>query len=691
MSEQQINQNGFGPNNISPVNAGTANFPDFSYDERRRLEFLKRYYEAHLWQKWQKAYEDYLLYTVDRKLIIKGFQSNVKIPLIKTYVDSMWTNIYDTNLQMRVSGRTKEDHKKSDSALQFVEWAMSVSNSYQEFMQCVKEAMICWVGYGKIGFMDHTSEISYTRGKTKINQEIQEQYPYIKYVSVFDIFIDPTSSGLEDSLYVIQRKVMHRKDIVKMYGNFIDDLEKKCEICATNPYYFASYDYSRIKYLAYYNDDYINEVMIGETATSETVSTIQDFTLYYKNYLTVNYEGWWHEVLEYWEDNKLQISIDGSTLYDDENPMPLKKKPFFDLQYNKVPGLAFSHGIATSLGDMQAMADTIMNLWLDNMKLQVAPMFQKQKGWDIFQSKDNVLDFEPFWLIETNTPNAITRLQLGSPDFTWSNVLDTIQKISEAWEWLNSYSLGSQNKIERSATWVSAMVQASKSRLLPLTQSMNHALSKIAQTWIVLGRALMPDEVTLRIFDDNQQAQFKNIDMSDLVGMFDFEFDAQALKTATRETQRKQLMDMIALANQTQPDPTTWLPVVNMKDLWAKLIDTFEMPPQDILTSGKEVLEAQAQHQVDKAKIDNKYRDKIGSYSGQGGQPWSAQQYGQFWQNGTSSGKPSYEWNTQWYGAGLPWINPLPWRGEPQQNEADKQEPMNGPPESQVLKEAYQM
>ena len=144
---------------------------------------------------------------------------------------------------------------------------------------------------------------------------------------------------------------------------------------------------------------------------------------------------------------------------------------------------------------------------------------------------------------------------------------------------------------------------------------MNHALSKIAQTWIVLGRALMPDEVTLRIFDDNQQAQFKDIDMSDLVGMFDFEFDAQALKTATRETQRKQLMDMIALANQTQPDPTTGLPIVNVKALWDKLADTFEMAPADVINSGKQMLQAQAQHQVEKARIDNKYRDKISSYS----------------------------------------------------------------------------
>jgi hypothetical protein len=35
--------------------------------------------------------------------------------------------------------------------------------------------------------------------------------------------------------------------------------------------------------------------------------------------------------------------------------------------------------MATALEDIQATADTIFNLTIDNIKLQVAPMFQKMK------------------------------------------------------------------------------------------------------------------------------------------------------------------------------------------------------------------------------------------------------------------------------------------------------------------------
>ena len=87
--------------------------------------------------------------------------------------------------------------------------------------------------------------------------------------------------------------------------------------------------------------------------------------------------------------------------------------------------------MATSLEDIQATSDTIFNLTLDNIKLQVAPMFSKMKGGDLFQFGDNKLEYEPFGVIETNTPDAIQRLQLGTPDFSGTNMMQFLMQLGE--------------------------------------------------------------------------------------------------------------------------------------------------------------------------------------------------------------------------------------------------------------------
>jgi len=51
--------------------------------------------------------------------------------------------------------------------------------------------------------------------------------------------------------------------------------------------------------------------------------------------------------------------------------------------------------------------------------------------------------------------------------------------------------MGYQNKVERSATGVSALVQAFKARLLPLVESMNQALSNVAEIWVAIALTLM--------------------------------------------------------------------------------------------------------------------------------------------------------------------------------------------------------
>ena len=175
---------------------------------RETLEIVKNFYSVHLWNKWASAYRNYFMYKLDRALLIKDFQTNIKSPVVKMYVDAMWTGLYDNVINFRVVGRDRDDQKKADDVKAFLEWWFSASNSRMELMQAIKEALICWPWYLKIGFIDREKKIEYKKGLKKVSKVTKEQYPFIRYVPIFNLFIDPTVKSFEESPYVFERNVM---------------------------------------------------------------------------------------------------------------------------------------------------------------------------------------------------------------------------------------------------------------------------------------------------------------------------------------------------------------------------------------------------------------------------------------------------------------------------------------------------
>ena len=95
------------------------------------------------------------------------------------------------------------------------------------------------------------------------------------------------------------------------------------------------------------------------------------------------------------------------------------------------------------------------------------------------------------------------------------------------------------------------MVQAFKARLLPLVESMNKALAQIAEMWLATSIILMDDSFILRVIGKDGKVVFNKITVEELIGKFDIEFDAQALKSASREVRRNQLIQLVGMASQT--------------------------------------------------------------------------------------------------------------------------------------------
>ena len=583
---------------------------------RETLEIVKNFYSIHLWNKWASAYRNYFMYKLDRALLIKDFQTNIKSPVVKMYVDAMWTGLYDNVINFRVVGRDREDQKKADDVKAFLEWGFSASNSRMELMQAIKEALICGPGYLKIGFIDREKKIEYKKGLKKISKSTKEQYPFIRYVPIFNLFIDPTVKSFEESPYVFERNVMSVEAFNKYYGSYFNNNTKPIiEYALKNPYYFSAYDYNKIKHAAFWDEREIKRFFYDYVENNNNDGWT--FDVFTQNYLSFEKNSKYVEVIEYWSDEKHCTMVNGKVFLDEENPLPLKKKPYVDIEYNKAPWLAFGSWLWVTLEDIQNITDELLNLQMDNTKFQIAPMFQKLKGSDMFSQDASGLLYEPFKVVEVNTPEWMHRLELWSPEFTWVDMIQFLLQLWEMSEWLNSYSMWYQNKVERSATWVSALVQAFKSRLLPLVESMNQALAKIAEMWTATAVVMMDDMIAIRMMWKDGKPVFKDITIDDLVGKYDIEFDAQALKSATREIKRDQLLQLLQTAIQWWVDPNTGEYFIDMRELWREIIDSFEMS-QDLVMNSKEVNKEKTKSMILQAKSEQQVQQAV--------QQWMQQQ-----------------------------------------------------------------
>lgn len=612
----------------------------------RILNFIKTYYQDHLREKWVQAYKNYFMYKIDRQLKIKEFQTNMKSPVTKMYVDAMRTWVYDNVINFRVIGRDRDDQKKAEKVKSFLEWGFSISNSREEFMTTLKEALICWPWYMKVGFVDREKKIKYRKNMKDAYHTIKEQFPYVKYASIFNVFHDPTVERFEDSPYVIERKIMNKDNVRKYYTSIIGDVDKKIDYAIWHPMYFSNYDYNKIKHTLFWNKDYITRYILDNNMDMDT------FT---RNYLSIDYQGNYIEVIEFRTNDELVILFNGREAYAWPTNLPINKKPYACIQYNKAPWLAFGNGLWTSVADIQAMVDELLNLQMDNTKFQIAPMYQKMKGSDMFSANSKKwLEYTPFGMVETNTPDGIKRLELGSPEFTGTNMIQFLLQLWEMSEWVNSYTMGYQNKVERSATWVSALVQAFKARLLPLVESMNAALATIAEMWIAIAITLMKWDFTVRVLDEEWAAVFKDITLEDLLGKYDIEFDAQALKSATREVKRSQLAELLPIAMQAGINANTWEYFIDMRKLWRSIFEAYELP-QDLVLDTKEIVKEKTNFQAQQQMANQKMQQRI----------QQQQQAWQFFQQQQQS----------WKGQQEDWMQPMSWERPPVQPYIPKTSP----------------
>ncbi len=584
---------------------------------------LARHFQQNVWIEDIKDYADYIVYNsnLDREgNPIPAWQTNGTIPIARMHNDVMFSSVYDNVLQSRVSGRTTEDHKKADNARNFVEWGMSRWWSRKELIEAAKEAIVCWEWYAFMGFKNETETIKYKGKWNKPMKKVTtEQYPFLEFVSTYDIMFDPTAPSFYKSKYVIRKRVEHLDDIKARYKTFIKDFEVATKSADAGAPIFG-HDYNRVKFAMMNQRDWIGgptpsttgwAAKAAEDGTFNGGINLDFLNKNVKNQLTINYSGGFYEVVEYWEKKKFILLLNGIEVHNWPNPFPVERIPFVQLLSNKIPGCPFSVSNSQAIRHVTKTIDRLMNLTVDNITLNVIPMFESAQWTDIDLQGKDFLDMIPFKVYKTTTAGSIKKLNLGTGDFSWVNLTQFFIQIAEMISGSSGYAIGYQNKVERSATGVSALTSASKTRLNEFMDSMNIALGMISEFWIQCGVAVLPNEISIKVDDPDTGIHFYDITIEDIIGKFDFEFDAKALKTATRELQRAQAMKLLELAAQIAVNPVTGQAYVNIPELFKVVVDSFEFDGKKIVLTVDEAVQQQGDAAVAAEKGKFKTQKKL--------------------------------------------------------------------------------
>lgn len=440
------------------------------------------YFEKTFFTRYIQDYKDYLWYTWDRKREIEEWQTNVVFPLVSWMVDTMYASIYDSKFKFNVSTDWIDGTDKLLNHSFDYEW-----RGRNAVMSASKEAIITWKGYIEpyLINMQEKKKVKWKNYGKKI------KVPVIDYLSIFDVFYD-YSKRLEDSPFTMKRSILSRKAILKKYNNLID--ETKIDSVLSDEkwiYRYSNCDYNRVKHIIAYEElVWSNKKLLTNVAniprqeapynTWESIDSMNnifavDFT---KNKV--------YEVIEYSDDDGITVLVDWKGLLTQPRKLWMDWVLIQSISFNEIPWINDSLWIASKNRHAQMMSNTLFNIYLDNLKMWIAPMFESVGWMNQFLGTSNKFKYEPYKVYSTNTPNSLRKIDLTINWFEPVNAIQFISTYSKENSWISEYVMWVQGKVERVSSGTDMLLNAFKSRLMPLVNSINTAMWNIGKILLLI-------------------------------------------------------------------------------------------------------------------------------------------------------------------------------------------------------------
>lgn len=519
-------------------------------------------------KKYIANYKKYLQFTGDRLQWLLNWQSNTDYPLVSSVVDTMFGNIFDFWYEFWINDPVIK--RICNDAFDF-RWA-----GKEAFREISKEILIVWKAFSKDYLIKEDCV------DTFFDREIKTQIkvPSIQYVSVFDVMYD-RSKGIKNSPFKIIRTFMTGEQIQSkyralfLYGKSEDQIkiiDKKIEMMLkkfkeSTWTRFSSYDYNPVKMLTSisqlvnsWKKDYSFDIPLVDAKTINRIWDSWTLNDEDKNnyFLETNQSN--YEVIDYTTSNKRYLFINWNLFWYGKRIKWIGE--IQEASFSNIPWTWNANGVADNLGWLQDIQASLWNAFIDNIKLILGPMFKI--SWNVPIGKDGTIDFRKFRAIKTTGQNDIEKIQLGVTDFAPINFMQMVQSVSEQRSGVNNYVMWGQWTIERVSGGIDMKYNQYKSKLTPITDSIDQIMGNTARAWIMYLFKFFTKEELAKLgvtieekIDDKWQFETILVNKNDIRDYLDernITFTYNSLHRLTKENSRADIKEALPFILQYASD-----------------------------------------------------------------------------------------------------------------------------------------
>ena len=457
-----------------------------------RYHVSKKYVDSYYTPIWRWAEKAYHLSMADRQAYIKSWQSNIAFGLIRSFIDVFVSSLNERPINFMVQGYNQAG---IDNAA-FIRHALATTADVTGFQTEIRHAMTEALKTGTFAFRigmlpkernhkvldttnpDAPKEVTFESGVT--------DFPYAKYVDVFNIYPDPHSWPLQ---YVTERYITTVEDAIETYSVLISSSNNESPLKDIAPLLTLNHtqadftDYGAIRYQipqkiadelraedVFLRDKNTSSAPIRTSGqTHDTDTSANDGKCEVKLYTDVHYQV---------------LTLNGYPIYWGKNELGFI--PYVIKATNTQNTKLGYEGMAFLLRWPANMMDSIMNNHIDSIKAVANPNFTYPKWAFLDESKiENLAPGEMIAIEAEYASQGIKRVDKGTVTDFW--VFDLAMKIAQYISGASEYNLGGSTK-ERTATGALSATQSSQKRLTPFMSAFVEAVSMIAEMWIQLMR-----------------------------------------------------------------------------------------------------------------------------------------------------------------------------------------------------------
>lgn len=548
----------------------------WSIDKKRRdreslIQTTIMDFENYVFPKYLDNYKVYLWFILDRAAEIEAWQSNVDYPLVAATVDTMFANLYDFGYKFNIDeNKIREECNRSFDFRQC--WKQTIASVW-------KEAILIWKAFCRDFFLKEPIEEEFFW--EKIFTEIKR--PTMEYISIFDVFYD-RSYWIEKSPYTIIRTYTTWDDILskgrrlwnrelnkckteeereekrKSIESLISNILTQAKHADTQP--FSYYNCNNIKDLSNVSPLLLNKLRswskISWSYVNLPMRKLDDKSM--ENNIFLNKNKTTYEFVVYSDWEEVCYYVNWLILYEWKKEYNIWE--IREIIFSEIPWSNNSQWIWDSLAGLQNIINWMWNAFLDNIKLQLSDMYEVV--WNSPFVRNWKIDFKKFWALKVNTPNSIRRLELWVKDFTPINSIQLLVEFAQQRSWVNQYILWGQGRAERVSWGIDIIINQYKSKLTPITDSINRMMTNISRSWIMMllkyytEEELAKKEIFIeKKYDDKWKFITINVNWKDIKDIIDedkISFSFDALYKVEMENNRNILKEMFQYVLQYAQD-----------------------------------------------------------------------------------------------------------------------------------------